>query len=198
MHGLLLLPALLCDHPRMHACMHACALHCKVTHTHSVGACPHHTTPHLHRTACLQLPTTQKFMINHLGWRMTMKQPMNVSHTRVGDWWPGPSLPPSLPQSSVPHCRYYRAVLCFAVLQNPPKTPDGVVNPLLLFDYRCHVPGGECACASCRLLATMVLEQEVDTPQAQHHGRHAHRGRCGRHIRTALVRVHMRSHARCV
>ncbi|KAG2429084.1 hypothetical protein HXX76_011324 [Chlamydomonas incerta] len=50
----------------------------------------------------LLVPTTQKFMINHLGFFYVLKYPQ----------------------------------------KNPPRGPAKFLSPLLLMDYRCHVPGG--------------------------------------------------------
>ncbi|EFJ49782.1 hypothetical protein VOLCADRAFT_104229 [Volvox carteri f. nagariensis] len=53
----------------------------------------------------LLVPTTQKFMINHLGFFYVLKYPQ----------------------------------------KNPPRGPAKFLSPLLLLDYRCHVPGGAIA-----------------------------------------------------
>ncbi|KAG2449982.1 hypothetical protein HYH02_000086 [Chlamydomonas schloesseri] len=78
----------------------------------------------------LLVPTTQKFMINHLGFFYVLKYPQ----------------------------------------KNPPRGPAKFLSPLLLMDYRCHVPGGaigksftpeltQCLTHISSLSAEAILEQ---------------------------------------
>ena len=94
------------------------------------------------------LPTTQKFMINHLGFFYVLKYPHNVRGDSVVNWlgvgWRlglrilminhlgfCPTTPPPSPPP-----------LSLQTPEGPPKKWDTKVNPLLLLDYRCHVDNG--------------------------------------------------------